>query len=438
MFKNASFLCFTDKNVPYVDENTRLFLNFVVNFNQTMLRLIRLILCLFVVSLTSLSIMAGDFIVVLDPGHGGHDYGAIGAKAREKDINLGVALKLGALLKKEKGVKVVYTRDGDYFKTLQQRADIANKAHGDLFISIHTNSLDKKARNRKTISGASTYTLGLHKSAENLAVAKRENAVMMLEDDFSTTYCGFDPNSTESYIIFELSQNNHLDQSIDFAGKLQSEMKSTAGRVDRGVRQAGFWVLAKTSMPAVLIELDFICNPTVERYLASESGQKKFAEAIHNAFKSYKTAYDHRQGVEPEPDVDVDDDQQSVDDDSDKKKRKEMSERKKRARNRPESIEGNKSSAKEVVIDDGDVASESSEEGLRYKIQFLTSGKPLSKKSKEFKGLKNVDSYRDGGLHKYTVGNYKSMDDAEKELRKVRAKFPEAFVITMRDGKRIK
>ena len=236
MFKNASFLCFTDKNVPYVDENTRLFLNFVVNFNQTMLRLIRLILCLFVVSLTSLSIMAGDFIVVLDPGHGGHDYGAIGAKAREKDINLGVALKLGALLKKEKGVKVVYTRDGDYFKTLQQRADIANKAHGDLFISIHTNSLDKKARNRKTISGASTYTLGLHKSAENLAVAKRENAVMMLEDDFSTTYCGFDPNSTESYIIFELSQNNHLDQSIDFAGKLQSEMKSTAGRVDRGVR----------------------------------------------------------------------------------------------------------------------------------------------------------------------------------------------------------
>ena len=216
-----------------------------------MLRLIRLILCLFVVSLTSLSIMAGDFVVVLDPGHGGHDYGAIGAKAREKDINLGVALKLGALLKKEKGVKVVYTRDGDYFKTLQQRADIANKAHGDLFISIHTNSLDKKARNRKTISGASTYTLGLHKSAENLAVAKRENAVMMLEDDFSTTYCGFDPNSTESYIIFELSQNNHLDQSIDFAGKLQSEMKSTAGRVDRGVRQAGFWVLAKTSMPAI-------------------------------------------------------------------------------------------------------------------------------------------------------------------------------------------
>lgn len=252
-------------------------------------------------SLTSLSIMAGDFIVVLDPGHGGHDYGAIGAKAREKDINLGVALKLGALLKKEKGVKVVYTRDGDYFKTLQQRADIANKAHGDLFISIHTNSLDKKARNRKTISGASTYTLGLHKSAENLAVAKRENAVMMLEDDFSTTYCGFDPNSTESYIIFELSQNNHLDQSIDFAGKLQSEMKSTAGRVDRGVRQAGFWVLAKTSMPAVLIELDFICNPTVERYLASESGQKKFAEAIHNAFKSYKTAYDHRRAWSTSP-----------------------------------------------------------------------------------------------------------------------------------------
>lgn len=194
-------------------------------------------------------------------------------------------------------VKVVYTRDGDYFKELQERAEIANKAHGDLFISIHTNSVDKKNKRRTTIKGAATYTLGLHRSAENLAVAKRENSVMMLEDDFSTTYCGFDPNSTESYIIFELSQNQHMEQSIDFASKVQAEMVTTAGRQDNGVRQAGFWVLAKTGMPAVLIELEFICNPTSEAFLASENGQTKFAKSIFNAFKSYKLSYDRKSGV---------------------------------------------------------------------------------------------------------------------------------------------
>jgi len=263
-----------------------------------MYRFLRIALILIISLSSALLLPAKDFVVVIDAGHGGHDFGAIGKKTNEKSINLGVALKLGDLIKKNMDdVKVVYTRDGDYFKELQERAEIANKAHGDLFISIHTNSVDKKNKRRTTIKGAATYTLGLHRSAENLAVAKRENSVMMLEDDFSTTYCGFDPNSTESYIIFELSQNQHMEQSIDFASKVQAEMVTTAGRQDNGVRQAGFWVLAKTGMPAVLIELEFICNPTSEAFLASENGQTKFAKSIFNAFKSYKLSYDRKSGV---------------------------------------------------------------------------------------------------------------------------------------------
>lgn len=349
---------------------------------------------------------AKDFVLVIDAGHGGHDYGAVGDKTNEKSINLSVALKFGRLVKQHhKDVKVVYTRDGDYFKTLQQRAEIANKASGDLFVSIHTNSVDKRNKNRRKIKGTATYTLGLHRSAENLDVAKRENAVMMLEDDFTATYQGFDPNSTESYIIFELSQNKHMDQSIDFASKVQSEMVSTAGRHDNGVRQAGFWVLAKTGMPAVLVELDFICNPVSERFLGSEKGQTKFAKAIYNAFTSYKTAYDHSSGGRQVSGGDAplltDDDSDDEDDDM----------------------------TDDIACNDGE---------LRYRIQILASDVKLKSGSSQFKGLNNVDNYYDGGLYKYTVGDYTSMDEALRELKKVRSKHREAFVITMRDGKRVK
>ena len=213
---------------------------------------------------------AKDFVLVIDAGHGGHDSGALGAHAKEKNINLGVALKLGKMVKENiPGVKVVYTRKNDTFLTLQERADVANKAGGDLFISIHTNSVDRKSPNRKSVNGASTYTLGLHRTRENLEVAKRENSVILLEKDFSTRYEGFDPNSSESYIIFEFQQDKHMEQSVNFASDIQRQFRSVAGRADKGVRQAGFWVLAKTSMPSVLVELDFICNPKVENFLSS-------------------------------------------------------------------------------------------------------------------------------------------------------------------------
>lgn len=228
------------------------------------------------------------FTVVIDAGHGGKDSGAVDNGVREKDINLGVALKLGDLIKKTlKGVNVVFTRDRDVFLTLQERADKANKAKGNLFISIHTNSVDKKNPKRKNIAGASTYALGLHKDKSNMLVAQRENSVIELESDFKEKYSGFDPNSDESYIIFELSQKNNLNQSITFADYVQKEM-SKAGRRDRGVHQAGFWVLWATSMPAVLIELDFICNPNSAKYMASQRGQKELARSICNAVDHYR------------------------------------------------------------------------------------------------------------------------------------------------------
>lgn len=233
-----------------------------------------------------------EFTVVIDAGHGGHDHGAIDNGAREKDINLGVAKRLSALInKKLKDVKVVMTRDDDTFVSLQERANIANRNKGNLFISIHTNSVDKNNPNRKSVSGASVYALGPQKDANNLQVAQRENSVIELEDNYNQKYSGFDPSKDESYIIFEMAQKKNLGQSLRFADKAQKELVSTASRKDRGVKQAGFWVLWATSMPAVLVELDFICNPVQAEYLNSDRGQQELAEALFNALKQYVESY---------------------------------------------------------------------------------------------------------------------------------------------------
>lgn len=231
------------------------------------------------------------FTVVIDAGHGGHDHGAIDNGAKEKDINLGVAKKLNELIRKNlKDVKTVMTREGDTFVSLQERANIANRNHGNLFISIHTNSVDKSNPNRKRVNGTSVYALGLHKDADNLKVARRENSVIELESGYEQKYSGFDPSKDESYIIFEMAQKKTLGQSLKFANEAQKQLVGHAGRHDRGVKQAGFWVLWATSMPAVLVELDFICNPDMAAFMNSEAGQNKMAEALYNAFKAYLDA----------------------------------------------------------------------------------------------------------------------------------------------------
>lgn len=240
-----------------------------------------------------IAIMAGaktsDFTVVIDPGHGGRDSGCVGKVAKEKNVALNVAKLLRDKIEKKYGkkVNVVMTRSTDKFVSLQGRADIANKAKGDLFISIHVNSVDKRSKGRNTVKGASVYTCGLHKSKDNLQVAMRENSVMEYESDYSTTYHGFDPKSSESYIMFELSQNAHQQQSIKFAKYAEDLLVSEAGRVNKGVKQAGFWVLWSTAMPSVLVELDFICNPTQEKFLNSKKGQERCANALFKAFNKY-------------------------------------------------------------------------------------------------------------------------------------------------------
>ena len=229
------------------------------------------------------------FTVVLDAGHGGKDNGCMGKRSKEKDLVLSVIKLLGEKIKDEyeKDVDVVFTRNGDYYVSLQERADIANKAAGDLFISVHIDSAPYKNRKRSTLSGMSVYTCGLHKSDSNLEVAMRENSVLEFDPNFEETYQGFNPQSSESYIIFELSQNKHLERSVEFASMAHDRLRSTAGRESRGVRQAGFWVLWATSMPAVLVELDFMCNPNHEKFLMSKEGQEQCAEALFEAFEEY-------------------------------------------------------------------------------------------------------------------------------------------------------
>lgn len=227
------------------------------------------------------------YTLVIDAGHGGKDAGALGFISKEKNINLAVALAFGKLVEQNcPDVKVVYTRKTDTFVELNERANIANRNKADLFVSIHTNST-AAGKAGTQVHGTETYTLGMHRAAENLAVAKRENSVITLEANYEEKYEGFDPRSSESYIIFELMQDIYMQQSVKFAGLVQSQFASHAGRVNKGVFQAGFLVLRNTSMPSVLIELGFINNRAEEQFLNSQDGIAKMSRAIYNAFKSY-------------------------------------------------------------------------------------------------------------------------------------------------------
>lgn len=241
---------------------------------------------------------AKNYTVVIDAGHGGKDPGAVGAFSQEKDLNLRLALRTGKLLEQRySDVKVVYTRSTDVFIPLQTRADIANKNKADLFISIHTNASESK-----DAKGVETFILGTEKMEKNLDVAMRENAVMKLEADYKTTYHGFDPNSIDSYIMFELMQNSYMDQSLQFATQIQNRFVKTLNRYDRGVRQAAFWVLLKTACPSVLFEMGFISNPEEEQFLNSDSAMNVMALHLVDAFAAY-THRNTQSAVQTEPAV---------------------------------------------------------------------------------------------------------------------------------------
>ena len=360
--------------------------------------------------LSHLSAQGKDFTLVIDPGHGGKDPGAIGKKGKEKNINLSVALKLGNLIKENcKDVNIVYTRQKDTFVALDRRAQIANNAKADLFISIHTNSVAKG----KTVRGTETYTLGLHRTEDNLEVAKKENSVILIESDYEQRYAGFNPNSAESYIIFEFLQDKNMEKSVRLATDIQKQFKTTAKRIDKGVHQAGFLVLRETTMPGVLVELGYISTPDEERYLLTEAGTSALAKSIYQAFLSYKKKYDMGDNTRPA--------QAKVEEPAPVQKPKTPS--KPQNANKPK----NESTKSKGTQSDKPI----------FKIQFLTSDKKLPAGSKLFKGLTPVGHYQEKGIYKYTYGESHDYNKVLRTKRQISSKFKDAFIIAFKNGKKM-
>ena len=379
----------------------------IINMKLNRSYILHICICLWLLFLPSCTshLWGKDFIVVIDAGHGGHDPGAIGKISKEKNINLNVALKVGNLIKNNcDDVKVIYTRSKDVFIPLGRRAEIANNAKADLFISIHTNAL----ANNRTAKGASTWTLGLAKSDANLEVAKRENSVILYESDYQTRYAGFNPNSAESYIIFEFMQDKYMEQSVHLASLMQKQFRHTCKRLDRGVHQAGFLVLKASAMPSILIELGFISTPEEERYLNSETGATTMAKGIYHAFLNYKREHEIRLTGVSKTVIPTEQKGQEIEKEND----------------RPVTVQ----KVAENATNDNEIT---------FKIQILTSSKPLAKNDKRLKGLKGVDYYKEKDIYKYTYGASGDYNKVLRTKRTITAKFKDAFIIAFRDGEKM-
>ena len=387
---------------------------------------------LFLPSCTNL-LWGKDFVVVIDAGHGGHDPGAIGKISKEKNINLNVALKVGNLIKRNcDDVKVIYTRSKDVFIPLDRRAEIANNAKADLFISIHTNAL----ANNRTAKGASTWTLGLAKSDANLEVAKRENSVILYESDYKTRYAGFNPNSAESYIIFEFMQDKYMEQSVHLASLMQKQFRQTCRRADRGVHQAGFLVLKASAMPSILIELGFISTPEEERYLNSEEGAGTMAKGIYRAFLNYKREHELRlTGVSKTivPTEQEEDNAPAIAQKDTESVNTAPQQEKLLAEAKTKPAATAKTAPKRPIV----VESATNDSEITFKIQILTSSKPLAKNDKRLKGLKEVDYYKEGGIYKYTYGASSDYNKVLRTKRTITAQFKDAFIIAFRNGEKM-
>ena len=376
-----------------------------------------LLLCFFPV----LNISAGNkFVLVIDPGHGGKDIGAPARnlKSHEKDINLKVGLAFGKYVERNcPDVKVIYTRKTDVFIPLNERANIANRNKADLFISIHTNSLAKG----RTAKGLETYTLGMHRAEDNLEVAMRENSVILVEDDYKKTYAGFDPRSSESYIMFEFMQDNNMSQSVDLAKMVQREVCAAAHRPNRGVHQAGFLVLRCTMMPSCLIELGFISTPSEESMMNNNGELDKMARGIYNAFVSYRKKYDkHGQTAK----IIKIDDAPAVQETTPT-----MAETRTRAVVEEEKVE----EKKETIVEEPRKTISDSE--LVFKVQIMA-GVKISKGDRAFKGL-DADCYEENGINKYTVGCSSDYNEIYRLRKSVLDKFPQAFIVAFRGSEKV-
>ena len=392
-------------------------------------------ICLWLLFLPSYTnhLWGKDFVVVIDAGHGGHDPGAIGKISKEKNINLNVALKVGNLIKRNcDDVKVIYTRSKDVFIPLDRRAEIANNAKADLFISIHTNAL----ANNRTAKGASTWTLGLAKSDANLEVAKRENSVILYESDYKTRYAGFNPNSAESYIIFEFMQDKYMEQSVHLASLMQKQFRQTCRRADRGVHQAGFLVLKASAMPSILIELGFISTPEEERYLNTEEGAGTMAKGIYRAFLNYKREHELRlTGVSRTivPTEQEEDNAPAIAQKDTESVNTAPQQEKLLAEAKTKPAATAKTAPKRPIV----VESTTNDSEITFKIQILTSSKPLAKNDKRLKGLKEVDYYKEGGIYKYTYGASADYNKVLRTKRTITAQFKDAFIIAFRNGEKM-
>ena len=392
-------------------------------------------ICLWLLFLPSYTnhLWGKDFVVVIDAGHGGHDPGAIGKISKEKNINLNVALKVGNLIKRNcDDVKVIYTRSKDVFIPLDRRAEIANNAKADLFISIHTNAL----ANNRTAKGASTWTLGLAKSDANLEVAKRENSVILYESDYKTRYAGFNPNSAESYIIFEFMQDKYMEQSVHLASLMQKQFRQTCRRADRGVHQAGFLVLKASAMPSILIELGFISTPEEERYLNSEEGAGTMAKGIYRAFLNYKREHELRlTGVSRTivPTEQEEDNAPAIAQKDTESVNTAPQQEKLLAEAKTKPAATAKTAPKRPIV----VESATNDSEITFKIQILTSSKPLAKNDKRLKGLKEVDYYKEGGIYKYTYGASADYNKVLRTKRTITAQFKDAFIVAFRNGEKM-
>ncbi len=391
------------------------------------------------------------FTLVIDAGHGGTDAGAVGKVTKEKIINLNVALEFGRLVESNcPDVRVIYTRKTDVFVPLHKRADIANRAKADLFISIHTNALPRGRISR----GLETYTLGMHRAADNLDVAKRENSVILIETDYKQRYQNFDPRSSESYIMFEFMQDRNMAQSVDLAKYVQRRTCASSGRQNKGVKQAGFLVLRETSMPSCLIELGFISTPDEERYLNSTDGVVQLGRGIYRAFLDYRGKYDKNITVpfkaEVEPEVNI----PTVVPENEIKKEKASKHGKKPSEpsipsvpTKPENQnEADKESGENNQITPNAISQPSSEPQPSnstestapvFRVQIVASSTKMKSNDSRLQGLSDVDFYQEGGMYKYTVGASEDYNEIYKLRKSLVDRFPQAFIIAFRDGQKM-
>ncbi|MDP2888591.1 MAG: N-acetylmuramoyl-L-alanine amidase [Bacteroidota bacterium] len=397
--------------------------------------LLALIFCLFIAgnsfSMTSVNTNTKQLVVVIDPGHGGKDPGAVNKSIREKDIVLGIGLKLGKLINEaHPDVKVVYTRSTDVFVPLIERSRIANKNKADLFISLHANACGTPAT-----KGTETFVLGLHRSNDNLEVAKKENSVILLEEDYTTTYEGFDPNLSESYIMFELVQDLYMDQSLIVADAIQQQFSSRINSPNRGVKQAGFLVLRQASMPSVLVEAGFLSNLNEANYLNSELGQRDIALSVFEAFKKFKDKTSGASNVKSPEIVAKNEKKQEV-----APKQEVRAENKKKTEIAVQAVTEEKNkpeTEKTIITPDTTAKGKSTENSIYYSVQIGANTTPIDPVASNFKGLKNVRREKTDKYYRYYFGNEKTIEKITVELKQIKQKFPQAFIVSFVNGQRV-